>query len=156
MCSAITGFPSACRSSCRYSACLEERGVFSPEPLDLVLGLAERDLACRAAGQHFAGPECGRGLLEFALKPLFEAEQVVEPLVGEEAAQEHFGVPGADAIDAAVPLDQARMGHEVPGMRGICGHVTPAMRAALTAMLQDPGKPRWPRGPGCPRAPSCR
>jgi integrase len=36
-------------------------------------------------------------------------------------------------------LRSERMGHEVPGMRGIYGHVTPAMRATLTAMLQD----RW-------------
>ena len=32
-----------------------------------------------------------------------------------------------------------RMGHEVPGMRGVYGHVSPAMRADLKAMLQD----RW-------------
>jgi integrase len=36
-------------------------------------------------------------------------------------------------------LRSERMGHEVPGMRGIYGHVTPAMRDALTAMLQE----RW-------------
>jgi hypothetical protein len=36
-------------------------------------------------------------------------------------------------------LRSERMGHEVPGMRGIYGHVTPAMRAALTTMLQE----RW-------------
>lgn len=32
-----------------------------------------------------------------------------------------------------------RMGHEVPGMRGVYGHVTPAMREVLTADLQH----RW-------------
>jgi integrase len=36
-------------------------------------------------------------------------------------------------------LRAERMGHEVPGMRGVYGHVTLAMRAALTGMLQD----RW-------------
>ncbi len=37
------------------------------------------------------------------------------------------------------PLRSERMGHEVPGMRGIYGHVTPAMRATRTAMPQE----RW-------------
>jgi hypothetical protein len=36
-------------------------------------------------------------------------------------------------------LRSERMGHEVPGMRGVYGHVTPAMREALTTMLQE----RW-------------
>lgn len=36
-------------------------------------------------------------------------------------------------------LRSERMGHEVPGMRGIYRHVTPAMREVLTAMLQE----RW-------------
>jgi integrase len=36
-------------------------------------------------------------------------------------------------------LRSERMGHEVPGMRGVYGHVTPAMRADLTTMLQE----RW-------------
>src|SRR6266704_1850837 len=36
-------------------------------------------------------------------------------------------------------LRSERMGHEVPGMRGVYGHVSPAMRAGLQAMLQD----RW-------------
>lgn len=36
-------------------------------------------------------------------------------------------------------LRSERMNHEVPGMRGIYGHVTPAMRATLTTMLQE----RW-------------
>jgi hypothetical protein len=31
------------------------------------------------------------------------------------------------------------MGHEVPGMRGVYSHVSPAMRADLMAALQD----RW-------------
>jgi hypothetical protein len=31
------------------------------------------------------------------------------------------------------------MGHEVPGMRGVYGHISPAMRADLKAMLQE----RW-------------
>ncbi len=36
-------------------------------------------------------------------------------------------------------LRSERMGHEVPGMRGVYGHVSPSMRAELTAMLQE----RW-------------
>lgn len=36
-------------------------------------------------------------------------------------------------------LRSERMGHEVPGMRGVCGHVSPAMRADLEAALQE----RW-------------
>jgi integrase len=36
-------------------------------------------------------------------------------------------------------LRSERMGHEVPGMRGVYGHVSPAMRAELTADLQE----RW-------------
>jgi hypothetical protein len=36
-------------------------------------------------------------------------------------------------------LRSERMGHDVPGMRGVYGHVSPAMRADLTAMLQE----RW-------------
>jgi hypothetical protein len=36
-------------------------------------------------------------------------------------------------------LRSERMGHEVPGMRGIYGHVSPAMRVDLNAMLQE----RW-------------
>jgi hypothetical protein len=31
------------------------------------------------------------------------------------------------------------MGHEVPGMRGVYGHVSPAMREKLKAVLQE----RW-------------
>ncbi|HEY2285855.1 MAG TPA: hypothetical protein VGH88_08945 [Streptosporangiaceae bacterium] len=33
-------------------------------------------------------------------------------------------------------LQSERMGHEVPGMRGVYAHVTPAMRADLRAGLQ--------------------
>jgi len=36
-------------------------------------------------------------------------------------------------------LRSERMGHEVPGMRGVYGHVSPAMRADLKALLQE----RW-------------
>jgi hypothetical protein len=36
-------------------------------------------------------------------------------------------------------LRSERMGHEVPGMRGVYGHVSPAMRAELKAALQE----RW-------------
>jgi hypothetical protein len=34
-------------------------------------------------------------------------------------------------------LRSERMGHEVPGMRGVYGHVSPAMRADLKAVLQE-------------------
>ena len=43
-------------------------------------------------------------------------------------------------------LRSERMGHEVPGMRGVYGHVSPAMRADLKAMLQE----RWDMS--CPYA----
>jgi hypothetical protein len=33
-------------------------------------------------------------------------------------------------------LRSERMGHEVPGMRGVYAHVSPAMRAHLKATLQ--------------------
>jgi hypothetical protein len=36
-------------------------------------------------------------------------------------------------------LVSERMGHEVPGMRGVYGHVSPAMREELKAALQE----RW-------------
>jgi hypothetical protein len=36
-------------------------------------------------------------------------------------------------------LRSERMGHEVPGMRGVYGHVSPAMSADLKAALQE----RW-------------
>jgi hypothetical protein len=35
-------------------------------------------------------------------------------------------------------LRSERIGHEVPGMRGVYGHVSPAMRAELKAMLEEP------------------
>jgi hypothetical protein len=34
-------------------------------------------------------------------------------------------------------LQSERMGHEVPGMRGVYSHITPRMRAELTAGLQE-------------------
>ena len=36
-------------------------------------------------------------------------------------------------------LKTERMGHEMPGMHGVYGHVSPAMRAELCAALQE----RW-------------
>jgi len=36
-------------------------------------------------------------------------------------------------------LKTERMGHEMPGMHGVYGHVSPAMRADLKASLQE----RW-------------
>ena len=44
-----------------------------------------------------------------------------------------------DELGVRYVIQSERMGHEVPGMRGVYGHVTPAMRAALTTMLQE----RW-------------
>jgi integrase len=43
--------------------------------------------------------------------------------------------------EAGIPyiLQSERMGHEVPGMRGVYSHVTPAMRADLVAALEE----RW-------------
>jgi integrase len=43
--------------------------------------------------------------------------------------------------EAGVPyvLQSERMGHEVPGMRGVYSHVSPAMRADLVAVMQE----RW-------------
>ena len=38
-------------------------------------------------------------------------------------------------------LKTERMGHEMPGMHGVYGHVSPAMRANLKAALQE----RWER-----------
>ena len=34
-------------------------------------------------------------------------------------------------------LQSERMGHEVPGMRGVYSHITPGMRAGLKAGLQE-------------------
>ena len=36
-------------------------------------------------------------------------------------------------------LGSERMGHQLPGMRGVCGHVSPALRAGLEAVAQE----RW-------------
>ncbi len=47
-------------------------------------------------------------------------------------------LPGGDHRIADV-LKSERMGHEVPGMRGVYSHVSTAMRAELTAALQE----RW-------------
>jgi hypothetical protein len=44
-----------------------------------------------------------------------------------------------DEARIADMLKSERMGHEVPGMRGVYGHVSPAMRAELKAALQE----RW-------------
>jgi integrase len=38
-------------------------------------------------------------------------------------------------------LKSERMGHEMPGMHGVYGHVSPAMRTSLKAALQAAGKP---------------
>jgi hypothetical protein len=50
-------------------------------------------------------------------------------------------------------LKTERMGHEMPGMHGVYGHVSPAMRAGLKAALQA----RWEeslrdRAQLCPRS----
>jgi hypothetical protein len=43
--------------------------------------------------------------------------------------------------EAGIPyvLQSERMGHEVPGIRGVYSHVSPAMRAELMANLEE----RW-------------
>jgi hypothetical protein len=46
-----------------------------------------------------------------------------------------------DEMGVRYVLQSERMGHEVPGMRGVYGHVSPAMRADLKAALQE----RWER-----------
>jgi integrase len=50
---------------------------------------------------------------------------------GHQTWMDEIGVPDA--------LKSERMGHELPGMRGIYSHVSPAMRADLAAALQE----RW-------------
>jgi hypothetical protein len=42
-----------------------------------------------------------------------------------------------DEAGISYVLQSDRMGHEVPGMRGVYGHVSPAMRTALVAALQE-------------------
>jgi hypothetical protein len=55
----------------------EEGGILMAQSLDFVASLGERDLRFGAAWQYLANPD-GRGcLLEFALEPLFQAEQVI-------------------------------------------------------------------------------
>ena len=50
---------------------------------------------------------------------------------------------GSDEHDIPELLKAERTGHDMPGMRGVYGHVRPAMRAALKAALQA----RWERSP---------
>ena len=45
-------------------------------------------------------------------------------------------VAGAESLISDL-LRSERMGHEVPGMRGVYGHVTPAMRTVLTTLLRE-------------------
>jgi len=42
-----------------------------------------------------------------------------------------------DEIGVRYVLQSERMGHEVPGMRGVYSHITPGMRAELKAALQE-------------------
>ncbi len=42
-----------------------------------------------------------------------------------------------DDMGVRYVLQSERMGHEVPGMRGVYSHITPAMRAGLRAGLQE-------------------
>ena len=46
---------------------------------------------------------------------------------------------GMDEDGIPEVLKTERMGHEMPGMHGVYGHVSPAMRANLKAALQE----RW-------------
>lgn len=54
---------------------------------------------------------------------------------------EVLALRGEDMDEDGIPeiLKTERMGHEMPGMRGVYGHVSPAMRANLKAALQE----RW-------------
>jgi hypothetical protein len=51
------------------------------------------------------------------------------------------GNPLPTSYEDGIPevLKAERMGHEMPGMHGVYGHVSPAMRADLKAALQE----RW-------------
>ena len=42
-----------------------------------------------------------------------------------------------DDMGVRYVLQSERMGHEVPGMRGVYGHITPGMRAGLKAGMQE-------------------
>jgi len=42
-----------------------------------------------------------------------------------------------DEVNTAYVLQSERMGHEIPGMRGVYSHVSPRMRADLVAALQN-------------------
>jgi integrase len=42
-----------------------------------------------------------------------------------------------DEIGVRYVLQSERMGHEVPGMRGVYSHITPGMRVELKAGLQE-------------------
>ena len=42
-----------------------------------------------------------------------------------------------DEVGVRYVLQPERMGHEVPGMRGVYSHITPGMRAELKAGLQE-------------------
>jgi hypothetical protein len=42
-----------------------------------------------------------------------------------------------DDLGVRYVLQSERMGHEVPGMRGVYSHITPGMREDLTAGLQE-------------------
>ena len=52
-------------------------------------------------------------------------------------------------------LKSERMGHEVPGMRGVYSHVSAAMRAELTAALQERWTAHSVNDPGWRPAQSC-
>jgi hypothetical protein len=41
-----------------------------------------------------------------------------------------------DEANVSYVLQSERMGHEVPGMRGVYAHISPAMRAGLVTALQ--------------------
>jgi hypothetical protein len=42
-----------------------------------------------------------------------------------------------DDVDTSYVRQSERMGHEVPGMRGVYSHVTPRMRTRLVNALQE-------------------
>ncbi len=89
------------------AAALEDRGVLGAQPLDLFAGLAEAAVeAALLVGYHLAHADGSRGLGDLAVQSLLQPQQLVEPGVGEHAAQKDLPVLGADPVDAPVTLNE--------------------------------------------------
>lgn len=61
---------------------LEQRGILTAKPVDLVAGFREVDLPPGEPGQHLADADRRGGLLGFALQPFFQAQQGFQVPVG--------------------------------------------------------------------------